>query len=186
MLARLPACPGHLTESRVLQSAADVAVQSPFNACSMTRAAASYEHDLLFRSPSDRIASYYSPNALGLTKLVVKEKTGGSGFGSTASPSKQAKTAQSSSPQKGQKGRSDPKPSMHATSDLDMSLPSHQAYNWAEQAGNGDEHHAIHYSDDPFAASESEVLECRAFSRQRYACSPTRACTETGASPEWG
>ena len=56
---------------------------SPFNACSMTRASASYEHDLLFRSPSDRIASYFSPSALGLTKLVLREKMAGSAFDSS-------------------------------------------------------------------------------------------------------
>ena len=57
---------------------------SPFNECSMTKASATYEHDLVFRSPSDRIASYCSPKALQLTKTVLKEKLVGSAFSSPA------------------------------------------------------------------------------------------------------
>lgn len=55
---------------------------SPFNTCSMTRAAATNEHDTMFRSPSDRIASYLSPAAMNLTKTALKEKIGGSAFSS--------------------------------------------------------------------------------------------------------
>eukprot|EP00960_Hanusia_phi_P013113 383004-Hanusia_phi.AAC.1 len=47
---------------------------SPFNACAMTRAAPSFEHDLVFRSPSDRIASYYSPKAMKLTKDLLEKR----------------------------------------------------------------------------------------------------------------
>lgn len=69
---------------------------SPFNTCSMTRAAATNEHDTMFRSPSDRIASYLSPAAMNLTKTALKEKIGGSAFSSPLpksprkSPTKQA------------------------------------------------------------------------------------------------
>jgi hypothetical protein len=61
-------------------------ITNPFNTCSMTRAAAVYEHDLLFRSPSDRIGSYMSPHAITLTKTVVKERMAGSAFASPAPP----------------------------------------------------------------------------------------------------
>ena len=54
----------------------------------MTRACTVYEHDLLFRSPSDRIGSYRSPRALNLTKSVVKERITGSAFSSPNPPSK--------------------------------------------------------------------------------------------------
>ena len=50
---------------------------SPFNACAMTRAAPSFEHDLVFRSPSDRIASYYSPKAMKLTKALLEKRPSG-------------------------------------------------------------------------------------------------------------
>jgi hypothetical protein len=74
-----------------------MSVPSPFNSCSMTKASAMYEHDLMFRSPSDRIASYFSPKALNLTKSVLKDKLGGSAFSSPApkaptSPSKSGHT----------------------------------------------------------------------------------------------
>ena len=50
----------------------------------MTKASATYEHDLIFRTPSDRIASYHSPSALNLTKSVLKDKISGSAFSSPA------------------------------------------------------------------------------------------------------
>ncbi len=78
---------------------------SPFNACSMTRASASYEHDLLFRSPSDRIASYCSPSALSLTKLVLREKMGGSSFDSSP-PQKHQKVISMSPKETNSKSRS--------------------------------------------------------------------------------
>ena len=55
---------------------------SPFNSCAMTRAAPKYEHDFMFRTPSDRIGAYYSPSALQITKDVLKEKIKGSAFSS--------------------------------------------------------------------------------------------------------
>ena len=54
----------------------------------MTRASTVYEHDLLFRSPSDRIGSYWSPHAMALTKSVLKERLGGSAFSSPNPPAK--------------------------------------------------------------------------------------------------
>ena len=48
----------------------------------MTRAAAKYEHDFQFRSPSDRIGAYFSPAAITLTKDVLKERIKGSSFSS--------------------------------------------------------------------------------------------------------
>jgi len=54
----------------------------------MTRASAVYEHDYMFRSPSDRIGSYMSPHAMALTKVVLKERLGGSSFSSPATAAK--------------------------------------------------------------------------------------------------
>ena len=61
-------------------------ITTPFDSCSMTRAAVVYEHDLLFRSPSDRIGSYLSPHAIMLTKTVLKETISGSMFSSPMPP----------------------------------------------------------------------------------------------------
>jgi len=73
---------GHFSMDNMGGGPPKMSMPSPFNSCSMTKASATYEHDLMFRTPSDRIACYFSPKALNLTKSVLKDKLAGSAFSS--------------------------------------------------------------------------------------------------------
>jgi hypothetical protein len=142
-------------------------MSSPFNACSMTRASASYEHDLLFRSPSDRIASYCSPSALRLTKLVLREKMGGSSFDSSP-PTKHQKAAGMNPKDANNKSRSPKNSKVSAKTRQNQQAPSHvmDAPCFVQPYTDrlGDQH-------SPSASFEGENehdnKECQQFSRER-------------------
>ena len=153
--------------SAVMQSVLNNNMPSPFNSCSMTKASASYDHDLLFRSPSDRIASYLSPSALALTKLVVREKMGGSAFDSSP-PSKHPKAADVTSPRAANNKIRSPKDSKKSyVANQRNSLPKQ------EQDTTEDSKSVIDLGVDRTVSgsmeikSEQESKECEDFSRQR-------------------